>query len=85
MSENVKRRRIISLDQVVPEAKHLTIHCFYCYEPKRPQKKVKAVVVVEVEVPQTGTSLYFGICGNHAEVSNLVLNEWRTCPTLRRG
>jgi hypothetical protein len=82
MSENVKRRRIISLEQVIPEQQHLTRNCFYCYEPKQPEKKVKAVVAVEVEVPQTKSSLYFGICGNHAEVSNLS-REWRTCPTLR--
>jgi len=71
----MRRHRIVTLEQVIPEQQHLCKNCFYCYSPKEPDRKVsKAVAAVEVEIP-FNKHLFFGICGNHAEIRNLS-EEW---------
>lgn len=62
----MNKRRIVLLEQVPPSQRESVSTCFYCYCPKHP-KNVKAVAAVEVE-PPSGQKLFFGICGNHAEM-----------------
>jgi hypothetical protein len=84
MSISEKKRRIIHLHKVPQDAQHLVKNCFYCYSPRAGGRQVKAVVAVEVAVGNPShSSLFFGICGNHAEVSPLS-EEWSTHKTLGR-
>lgn len=76
----MRRRRIVTLEQVIPEQQHLCKNCFYCIDPKQPSKTVKAVAAVEVEIPHN-TNMFFGVCSNHAEISKLS-EEWQMENTL---
>lgn len=73
-------RRIIPLSQVNPERRDEITTCFYCYCPKH-AKKSKAVAAVETTTP-SGQVLYYGICGNHAEVYPFTEEEKKQKPMV---
>lgn len=76
-----KQRRIVLLEEVSPDQRDFTSvqNCFYCYCPKH-TRKVKAVAAVEVDI--AGEKMFFGICGNHAEVYELTEEQERVSPML---
>lgn len=74
----MKNRRIVALEQV-PEDQQAE-SCFYCYSP-RTDRTGRAIAAIEVEVEPPGENQFFGICGNHLEVSPLTA-EWQGCKTL---
>jgi len=76
----MKRRQIVPLEQVSPDQQNLVTNCLYCSCPKHP-KSVKAVAAVEVEMAYSH-NLYFGICGNHAEVYPLTEEEKKHKPMV---
>ncbi len=72
-TDQMRKRRIVTLEQVMPDQRDLTQNCFYCYCPKHPKYR-KAIAAVEVEILHN-TKSYFGICGYHAEVYPLTKEE----------
>jgi hypothetical protein len=79
-------KRMITLDQVPPDAKHLTKSCFYCYSPKQDHIRVRAVMAIETMIMHgwgENSSLYFGMCGNHAEVSHWT-KDWQDSTNIRK-
>lgn len=76
----MNERRIIPLAQVPESAQHFVQTCFYHTCPKH-HREVKAVAAVKVEGLMEGCpALYFGICGNHAEVYPFTDEEARKHP-----
>lgn len=77
MEEETKRRRIVSLERV---SNKKPTRCVYCYSPVSLRVE-EAVAAVEVELEPPDENVFFGICGNHAELSHLT-TEWQRCETL---
>jgi hypothetical protein len=77
----MKNRRIVALEQVPEDQRTQSWpSCFYCYSPRH-NRTGKAVAAIEVEVEPPGENQFFGICGNHLEVSPLT-GEWQMRKTL---
>jgi hypothetical protein len=77
----MKERRIVAVEQVPMDKRKFVESCFYCC-PKHHPTPVKAVAAVEVMELWGIGPLFFGICGNHAEVYPFTEEEVKKRPMV---